>query len=157
MPARAILVKTAHSQIVDANGRAAPIVKGSGLHERITRSGWSPLSSKSWYHRDYHRKTKGGFRDVERMRRSFEHCANENWQSGAAVLIGEFSNGGGSIDELVLVYRDRYVEPGTAGCATREGSFSIADNPVPAAMTASLLWRLRNLRSHAAVANLVAD
>jgi hypothetical protein len=42
-------------------------------------------------------------------------CANEHWQSGAALLIDEFKNGGGSIDELMLVYRDRYAEPGDRG------------------------------------------
>jgi hypothetical protein len=42
-------------------------------------------------------------------------CASENWQTGAAILIGEFKNGGGSMDELMLVYRDRYAEPDDRG------------------------------------------
>jgi len=51
----------------------------------------------------------------------FDRCTGEDWQERAARLIDEFKARGGSIDKLMIAYRDKYQKPGDRGFRFLEG------------------------------------
>ncbi|MEO6842657.1 MAG: hypothetical protein ABI192_18070 [Bradyrhizobium sp.] len=45
----------------------------------------------------------------------FDRCIGKDWETQALSLLDEFKARGGSIDELMVAYRDRYQQPGDRG------------------------------------------